>query len=455
MRRSFGGLLLVAGCASAPMPGVDARAGSGWIDAGPMIGHVSDREARVWVRPREGVELAVVAAQDGLPLAPRVEVLGGGCRRVVLGGLRPSLPVEVTLRDARATDSVGAETVRFSTAPPPSRRGRVRIACGSCIDDGEHGPVPVLGAAAAERPDLFLFLGDNCYYVRGAADPEHYFSTSGDDGEWSSKETMLARQLFTRRGAHLAELARTTPCYATWDDHDYGPNNSDSTFPRKEDALLVFRAVWANPSYGTEAHPGVFTSFRRGPVEVFLLDGRFHRTPEGVPDERAAIWGERQLAWLLEGLERSDAPVKVVANGTQMIFKGKKDDGHWHTARREYYRFLDGLEERGIDGVVLLSGDRHYSELMRIELEDGRSLYELTSSPLQQGREIGPRKEKNRTRVWGLEGNSYGLLTVDVGEDGDGTVTFECRDAANEVPVIDGAPVRTVVELAELRSRGE
>lgn len=444
------------GCAVAPSAAIgDASptVAADWIDAGPMLGHVSDREARIWVRPVPGIELAAEATQGGRPLAPRTEVLGGGCRLVVLGGLVADAPVRLSLRAASGPDAPAEDSVvrlEFRSAPAPSRVGRVRIGFGSCVKDGEFGAVPVLGAAAAERPDVFLFAGDNCYYVRGAADPDRPFGTSGPLGEWNAKETMLARQLSTRRERHVAALACAVPCYATWDDHDYGANNSDSTFAGKGDALAVFRAVWANPSYGTAELPGVFTSFRRGPVEVFLMDDRWSRTPEEGPDERAAIWGEAQLEWLLDGLERSDAPVKLVANGTQMIFKGKKDDGHWHAARREYYRFQDGLEARGIDGVVLLSGDRHYSELMRLELPGRPALYEFTSSPLQQGRELGRRKEKNSTRVWGMEGNSYGLVTVDVAADGTGRVTFECRDEANEVPIIDEAPMRTVVPLSEI-----
>ena len=288
--------------------------------------------------------------------------------------------------------------------------------------------------------------------MRGAADPDRPFGTTGPVGEWSARETMLARQLFTRRGRDLASLARVAPCYATWDDHDYGPNNSDSTFEGRDVALAVFRAVWANASYGTAATPGVFSSFRRGPVEVFLMDDRYHRTPDDVPDERAAIWGEAQLRWLLDGLARSDAPVKVVANGTQMIFKGAKDDGHWHAARREYFRFLDGLEARGITGVVLLSGDRHYSELMRLDVPAaGAGRVHQLAAPA--GAPARTARAKNPTRVWAVEGNSYGLVTVDVGADGAGTVTFECRDERNRVPVVDGVERRTVVPLRDLGVR--
>ena len=422
-----------------------------WIDAGPMIGHVSHDEAYIWIRPAEGSTLEVAAEQAGRLLAPSIQAVGGGCRVVRLGGLAPETPLRVTLSRAR---SGGTPVVlEFATAPKPSTTGRVRIGFGSCIKDVEYGPIESLAAATAERPDVFVFAGDNTYYVTGAFDPDDPFDTGGDVGEWNSGATMLARHLATRRDPQLSRLARTVPCYGTWDDHDYGPNNSDATFEGRDDSYAVHRMMWANPSFGTPETRGVFSSFRRGPVEVFLMDNRSYRSGEDVSDERAAIWGDAQLAWLLDGLAASDAPVKVVVNGTQMTFKGKPDDGHWHDARREYYRFIDGLEERDVRGVLLLSGDRHYSELMRLDVPGRPALFEFTSSPIHQGRKLRKLKEKSPTRVWGMHGDSYGLVTVDVRSDGEGTVSFEVRDGENEVPVVGKKVMKSVIPLRVITER--
>ena len=151
---ALGAVAVLAGCRgpaiseTAAAPPVDAVTPGevAWLDAGPMIGHVSDREARVWFRPAPGIEVLAEAAQDGRPVAARVEPVGGRCQVVHLEELGPDAPVVVTLRDAA---SAGAPVeVRSRTAPPPSRTGTVRLAFGSCVNDGEHGPVPVLGAAA-------------------------------------------------------------------------------------------------------------------------------------------------------------------------------------------------------------------------------------------------------------------------------------------------------------------
>ena len=70
----------------------------------------------------------------------------------------------------------------------------------------------------------------------------------------------------------LAELIRTRPTLGTWDDHDFGANDSDATKVYRETIRQVFTEYRALQSFG-ENGEGIYTSFRRGPVEVFLIDG--------------------------------------------------------------------------------------------------------------------------------------------------------------------------------------
>ena len=47
-------------------------------------------------------------------------------------------------------------------------------------------------------------------------------------------------------------LARTHN-YAIWDDHDFGPNDSDRSSAIKAITLEAFKDSWPNPSYGQGA----------------------------------------------------------------------------------------------------------------------------------------------------------------------------------------------------------
>src|SRR5690606_33215235 len=119
-----------------------------------------------------------------------------------------------------------------------------------------------------------------------------------------------------------------------------------STFPMKEEATRAFKQVWANPAYGTEEAGGIFSSFRHGPVEVFLMDDRTfkysHSRHKDVTRENGSIWGEAQLNWLLKGLKASTAPVKLIANGTQFLsMVTLKSEGHYQEALHERERLLD------------------------------------------------------------------------------------------------------------------
>ena len=219
----------------------------------------------------------------------------------------------------------------------------------------------------------------------------------------------------TRAIPEMQPLLATAHHYATWDDHDYGPNNANRSYHLKETSLEVFKRYWANPSYGLPSEPGVFTQFSWNGVDFFLLDDRYHRSPNSAPrDADKTMWGDDQLQWLIDALTTSEAAFKVVANGGQIL---NRFDRYETLARfpQDYERLMNAIEEREIEGVVFLSGDRHHTELLRTQREGAYPLYDFTNSPLTAGvgnvRE-GPEAE-NPLRVDGtlVVERNFGTLT--------------------------------------------
>jgi alkaline phosphatase D len=185
------------------------------------------------------------------------------------------------------------------------------------------------------------------------------------------------------------------------------------------------------------------------------MDGRYHKYVSNndhpnVSENDAVIWGDEQLAWLCDELKRSKAPVKIIANGTQVISKDGRGEGHFNEAPKEIEKLMAFLKKNKIGGVVFLSGDRHITEVLRLDQEDGPSLVEFTSSPFQQGQAAAVLDRDHPTHVWAMRGNSYGLLTIEVKEDGEGFVRFEMRDANNYVPDMNGIPAVYEVSLKDL-----
>src|SRR5262245_53941074 len=183
----------------------------------------------------------------------------------------------------------------------------------------------------------------------------------------------------------LKRLLRAAAHVAVWDDHDFGPNYADGSFTMKAAALAAFKRYWANPSYGLPGVPGIFGTVTWGDVEFFLLDNRFHRYPNRYPPTPdKAMFGREQLEWLKQALVASRAAFKVIVSGGQ-LWNPRNQYESFFSYPAEQRALAEWLVERRIEGVLFLSGDRHFSELLRHERPGTYPLFELTSSPLTAG----------------------------------------------------------------------
>jgi alkaline phosphatase D len=454
MLRSFSLLLVVllAGCAgprsAAPAiettPAVQtapAAEEGGVLKAGPMLGYATHREVALWVQTSRPAEVQIRYAPIGDPegsVAPgetpvqATTAEGDHIALFRIAGLEPGVEYDYdVLIDGAAVERPYPTT--FETQElwqwrfdPPT----FTAAVGSCayINDTDYdrpgdpygGDYEIFEAMAELNPDLMLWLGDNVYLR---------------EVDWWSEQGMRYRYSHARSLPELQPLLATANHYATWDDHDYGPNNSDRSYVLKGAALDVFEDYWVNTTYGLPGVPGVFTQFQWADVDFFLLDDRYYRTPYGEPDwEERQILGDAQLEWLLEALTASRAPFKVVALGSQVLNPIPVYETYVNVAPEERERLIDGIVARGIEGVVFLSGDRHHTELIRLQPEGFYPLYDFTSSPLTAGAAT-PRGELDNparvpnTLVAGQR--NFGTITVE-GPRTDRTLTMRTYD-------VDGA----------------
>jgi alkaline phosphatase D len=230
----------------------------------------------------------------------------------------------------------------------------------------------------------------------------------------------------------LQKLLIAAPHLAIWDDHDYGPNNADASYVMKGESLQLFRRYWANPSYGLPEVPGIFGHARWGDVDIFLLDDRWYRSANDARDgPDKTMFGTQQLAWLRNALIHSQAPFKLVVNGSQMWNRVNRFEG-WNHYATEQRAFADWLLAQRIEGVVFLSGDRHFSELLKITRPGAYPLYEFTSSPLTSRPWANPdaAEQQNGDVVPGtlIGKRQFGMLRV-TGPGGDRILALESYDA--------------------------
>lgn len=348
-------------------PGGYGSRAEGPLLAGPMVGQVGEADARVWAQARGGAPLALVVQGDGGEEIRRVEAPAWSEWRCVtfrMDGLRPGA------RYTYAIEGEGGRVGPFPLRLAPARDAqRCRIAFGSCFWDYPNPALGIFDAIGREKSDAFVMLGDTAYM--GALD-------------WHTEHTMMLTHLRHRNNPALRRLLEVTPTLGLWDDHDFGPNDADGRFPGKAAALRAFRRMWANASYGTPDAPGVYSTARVGPAEMFLLDSRYYKR------DPAGLLGAAQIEWLVGALLESDAPVKLIVSPTQVLPEMPVRQG-WDSFRRdapdELEALLQAIEVNELRGVVFVSGDLHMANLMHVPGRPvagrrGPDFWELTTSPL-------------------------------------------------------------------------
>ena len=351
-----------------PVPVIAPVPGAAFLHAGPMVGHVSDTTARLWAKASNQARLAFkIGLQPDLSDGRVVDAAALAEASSFTGQAQvDSLQPATRYHYAPLLDGAPALArpyPSFLTAPAAEHRGALRVAFSSCVGRRGHLAAAAFGEMAARGNfDVLLMLGDN-----------HYGDTT---------DPALLRDYYhmLRTVDGFEKIIREKPTYAIWDDHDFGPNNSDGTTPGKEDSLRVFKEWWANPGYGEDGNPGCYHRFSRNGVDFFMLDSRYHRTPNKTPEDgKKTMLGARQLQWLKDGLSASKAKFKIVACGSEWQTLTQGDC--WSSFARERQEIFDHITGNKIDGVVLLSGDRHFTAGYQVQ---GRHL-EFTSGPLGSG----------------------------------------------------------------------
>ena len=219
-----------------------------------------------------------------------------------------------------------------------------------------------------KNPDFMIWLGDNVYLR---------------EPDWNTKTGIYHRYSHDRSIEELQPLLASVHHYAIWDDHDYGPNNSDRSFRGKHIARSAFKDFWANPSYGINQN-GITTQFTWSDVDFFLLDNRFFRSPQNRKNSYKEILGKNQLEWLIDALSFSKATFKIIAIGGQVL-NSEKVYENYSNWTDEHSQLLELIKSEKIEGVIFISGDRHFSEVSKMDRYNSYPLYDFTVSPLTSG----------------------------------------------------------------------
>ncbi len=305
---------------------------------GPMVGYTTHNTSTIWYYAGDGREVELRYGKKGTPstelkkqpMLPRPQ--NNFTSLAEITGLVPATNYQYQIW----VDGAKAGEGSFSTAPIPHQPVEFNYLFASCISLKVSKIQKAWDAILQKDCDFQMFHGDNVY------------------ANSTNHSVLWGHHMEQRSIANYAEVLTQTPTYATWDDHDFGPNNSDGSAAGKEESLRLFKDVWANPSYGLPDAPGVFYTYMWGDVQYFILDNRYHRTKKGSGPDNTQL-GTKQREWLLDGLKNSRAPFKVILSGGSIQRGGEK----WAEFEVELKTIRNFIRDNKIYGGMFQGGDVH------------------------------------------------------------------------------------------------
>ncbi|MBT4694386.1 MAG: alkaline phosphatase [Planctomycetaceae bacterium] len=340
---------------------------------GPMLGQNTGTGISIWIRTASACVVKVTIREPGSS-----DSVGTGTGQslaatdytavVRVDGLLTNHNYEYTL--TLGGDRL-AEVYKFHTLAAKHQQTKFRVAFG-----GGAGFVPANEYAwntiGQQRPDVLMLLGDNVYSdAPEMPEMQHY--------------------CYYRRQSRpeFRSLVSQVPVYTIWDDHDFGTNDCQGG-PLVEEPYWkvpvwnVFKNNWVNPKYGNGGiQPGCWYDYYVGNVHFIMLDGRTYRDLRPSDESRPTMLGPAQIKWLQRTIKESSGVFTVLVSPVPWVFSAKGDSKDtWNGFKKERNDIFDVVKQSGRSGVLLMSADRHRSDLWKIQREGMYPLYEFNSSRL-------------------------------------------------------------------------
>ena len=282
------------------------------------------------------------------------------------------------------------------------------IAFGSCNNQMLENPF--WQQLTAQKPDVWLWGGDIIY------------------SDTENMDVLQKNYELQAQKKDYQDFIASTQVMATWDDHDYGMNDGGNEYVKKVASQQVFLDFLEAPKNDIRRQrEGVYYSriFQTGKhlVKIIMLDTRYFRTaltpdPTGkkryIPqtDTSGTILGNAQWKWLEHELNHHTADFTLILSSIQ-ILSSLHGFESWGNMPHEVEKLKNLIAHSKTKRVILLSGDRHISEISLAKIgKDSIPLIDFTSSGLTHSY-TGYSGEENPYRVGEVVfQKSYGLIRL-------------------------------------------
>lgn len=314
------------------------------VDTGPV---------RVAVADNAGMSDPVFTASEAVDAQ--------GVATLTISGLAPSSRFFYQVEDNGVLDT--SVTGQFLTHPPVGSRASFTIGAASCAgldtefpgsgtelapDRISNSPIfeTIRAKAVAENWLFFGHLGDTTYYDPGSG-------VHVPDASVATYRTMYDDILAQ---SNQAGLYRDVPFFHFWDDHEFGPDNSDGTFVDKANAAQVFRE--REPATDFPDANAIYRHKRIGRTLIIGSDVRYDRSPNTDPDGPSkTMLGSAQKTWMENLLASTDAEFFIWLMPSQWMGTTTDSWSEFATERDELVTMLGDLG--WLNRMCMVYGDRH------------------------------------------------------------------------------------------------
>lgn len=196
-------------------------------------------------------------------------------------------------------------------------------------------------------PELFIWGGDNVY--ADSVIPEE-----------------LAKAYEIQNGVEdYRKFKGQTPIIGTWDDHDYGANNSGHEYVLKKLSQKFALDFLEEPLWSyRRVREGIYTSYKFGDpgkkIKIILLDNRYFKDLE----KEAPMLGKAQWTWLQAEVQDSDVNLYLIVSGLSILSGTAPASEEWADYPGERDRMRD-LMKKTKRPYLYVTGDKHFSSIFR------------------------------------------------------------------------------------------
>jgi phosphodiesterase/alkaline phosphatase D-like protein len=272
----------------------------------------------------------------------------GGIAKITVTGLTAN--TAYTCRVEPGTKPSQGVTGSFTTYPSGSNVSFTMALIGDASELSNHA---VFDAVRTSGARSLIHLGD-MHYNNLTINDQACYRTTYDE-------------VFAQSRQH--QLYRTIPSAYVWDDHDYGPNNSDGSSPGHDAACAVYRArVPHYPLVDTAVTAPIHQTWDIGRVRFIMTDQRSAASLKSATDNSSkTMLGAAQKTWFKNLIANSSG--KMIVWVCSRMFGGVTETSgdHWGGFATERKEIVDHIKTNAHGRLIVLSADMH---AMRIGSHD-------------------------------------------------------------------------------------